>query len=236
MTPASSSPVIELSHITKVYPGKVEVLALKDITLKVHRGERIAILGKSGSGKSTLLNLVGLLDAPTQGNLYVHGKEQSELTDKEAGQFRRYQVGFVFQFFNLLPTLTLKDNLLLPLELIGEKDRSFLKILLEKTELENKLERYPEELSGGEQQRAAIVRALVKKPSIVLADEPTGNLDSQTGRAIVHLMNEICHDLSITLIMATHSQEAASICGRILELRDGHLTAGYPSPASLLNE
>ena len=224
-SPGSSSkvPVIELIGVRKVYPGKVEVEALRDINLKVYKGERIAILGKSGSGKSTLLNLLGLLDVPTGGQIFIRGKKQSHLSDKEAGMFRRYYVGFVFQFFNLLPTLTLRDNLLLPLELAGERDHSFFFSLLEKTGLADKLDRYPEELSGGEQQRAAIIRALIKKPSVVLADEPTGNLDSQTGHTIVRLMNEICHDFAITLIMATHSREAASICQKTLRLHDGHL-------------
>jgi len=221
--PSSEDPVIELHNVRKVYPGKVEVEALRDINLKTYRGERIAILGKSGSGKSTLLNLIGLLDAPTSGQIFIRGKEQSHLSDRDAGMFRRYHVGFVFQFFNLLPTLTLRDNLMLPLELAGERDNSFFISLLEKTGLTDKLERYPEELSGGEQQRAAIIRALIKKPAIVLADEPTGNLDSQTGHTIVHLMNEICRDFAITLIMATHSGEAASICQRTLRLRDGRL-------------
>lgn len=217
------TPVIELHNVRKTYLGKVEVEALRDITLKIYEGERIAILGKSGSGKSTLLNLVGLLDAPTSGELFIRGREQSHLSDSDSGLFRRYHVGFVFQFFNLLPTLTLRDNLLLPLELIGENDHRFLNQLIKKTDLNDKLDRYPEELSGGEQQRAAIVRALVKKPAILLADEPTGNLDSQTGHTIVRLMNEICSDFTITLIMATHSREAASICQKTLMLHDGRI-------------
>ncbi len=232
ISPSHGTPVIELCNVSKTYFGKVEVEALRDVTLRIYEGERIAILGKSGSGKSTLLNLIGLLDDPTSGKVFIRGKEQSHLSDRDTGLFRRYHVGFVFQFFNLLPTLTLRDNLLLPLELIGERDHRFLNRLIEKTDLTDKLDRYPEELSGGEQQRAAIVRALVKKPAVILADEPTGNLDSQTGHTIVRLMNEICNDFNIALIMATHSKEAASICPKTFRLRDGRLipsnhTHGY---------
>ena len=187
-------------------------------------GRRLAILGKSGSGKSTLLNLLSLIDNPTSGRLLIDGRDATTFSEAETTRFRRYDVGFVFQFFNLIPTLTLRDNIMLPLELIGqEKQLELFHHLVKETEINEQLDRYPEEVSGGQQQRAAIVRALVKKPRLLLADEPTGNLDFATGCQVVELMNHICRQENITLVMATHSQDAAGICEQTIRLRDGHI-------------
>jgi len=215
---------LTLARISKTYRAKVPVTALKDISLDIPMGRRLAILGKSGSGKSTLLNLLSLIDNPTSGRLLIDGRDATTFSEAETTRFRRYDVGFVFQFFNLIPTLTLRDNIMLPLELIGqEKQLELFHHLVKETEINEQLDRYPEEVSGGQQQRAAIVRALVKKPRLLLADEPTGNLDFATGCQVVELMNHICRQENITLVMATHSQDAAGICEQTIRLRDGHI-------------
>ena len=213
-----------LNNITKTYRVKVPVVALKNVSLNIPAGRRLAILGKSGSGKSTLLNLLSLIDNPTSGRLLIDGRDATTFSEAETTRFRRYDVGFVFQFFNLIPTLTLRDNIILPLELIGqEKQQDLFHHLVKETDINEQLDRYPEEVSGGQQQRAAIVRALVKKPRLLLADEPTGNLDFDTGCQVVELMNHICRQENITLVMVTHSQDAAGICEQTIRLRDGHI-------------
>lgn len=217
-------PYLTLEGISKTYRAKVPVAALKNISLDIPLGRRLGILGKSGSGKSTLLNLLSLIDNPTSGRLLIDGRDAMTFSEKEITHFRRYDVGFVFQFFNLIPTLTLRDNIMLPLELIGqEKQLELFHHLVSETEISEQLDRYPEEVSGGQQQRAAVVRALVKKPRLLLADEPTGNLDFATGCQVVALMNRICQQENITLVMVTHSQDAAAICEQTIRLRDGHL-------------
>ena len=217
-------PYLVLDKISKIYPAKVPVRALENISLTIPGGRRLAILGKSGSGKSTLLNLLSLIDSPTSGRLMIDGREAAHFNEQETTRFRRYDVGFVFQFFNLIPTLTLRDNIMLPLELIGrEKELELFRHLVEETGISEQLDRYPEEVSGGQQQRAAVVRALVKKPRLLLADEPTGNLDFTTGCQVVELMNRICRQENTTLVMVTHSREAAAICEQTIQLRDGHL-------------
>ena len=217
-------PYLTLEEISKTYQAKVPVVALKNISLDIPLGRRLGILGKSGSGKSTLLNLLSLIDYPTSGRLLIDGRDAMTFSETEITRFRRYDVGFVFQFFNLIPTLTLRDNIMLPLELIGqEKQLELFHHLVNETDISDQLDRYPEEVSGGQQQRAAVVRALVKKPRLLLADEPTGNLDFATGCQVVELMNQICRQENITLIMVTHSLDAASICEQTIQLRDGHL-------------
>ncbi len=221
---------LQLRQISKIYPGKIPVTALKEINLDLRPGERLAVLGKSGSGKSTLLNLLALIDRPTGGRLLVHNRDSSSFTSREATLFRRREVGFVFQFFNLIPTLTLRDNIMLPLERLGgHHDRDFFTFLVSRAGIAQRLDNYPEEVAGGEQQRAAVVRALVKKPRLLLADEPTGNLDHETGRQIVSLMAEICRQQQTTMVMVTHSLEAAAICGRTVHIRDGHLVETPPA-------
>jgi ABC-type lipoprotein export system ATPase subunit len=215
---------LTLNKISKTYGAKVPVAALKDISLDIPMGRRLAILGKSGSGKSTLLNLISLIDSPTSGRLLIDGRDITTFSEAETTRFRRYDMGFVFQFFNLIPTLSLHDNIMLPLELIGqEKQLDLFHHLVEETDISKQLDRYPEEVSGGQQQRAAIVRALVKKPRLLLADEPTGNLDFSTGCQVVELMNRICRQENITLVMVTHSMDAADICEQTIRLRDGHI-------------
>ncbi len=218
-----SQPFIKLEKIAKTYPGAVPVTALKKIDLTITTGERLALLGKSGSGKSTLLNLLALIDKPSQGRLLIDNREVTAFSEKDATRYRRRDIGFIFQFFNLLPTLTLRENITLPMELLGHQDDPLLTSLSREAGIENKLDRYPEEVSGGEQQRAAVIRALVKKPRLILADEPTGNLDLDTGLHIVGLMNEICKTFGTALVMVTHSPDAAATCGRRLKIVDGCL-------------
>jgi putative ABC transport system ATP-binding protein len=216
---------LSLRHIARTYPGAVPVPALIDINLELAAGERLAVLGKSGSGKSTLLNLLALIDLPTAGTLLIDGRDAAGYREIDATRFRRREVGFVFQFFNLIPTLTLRDNIMLPLELLGApRGGELFDRLVGQTGIGALLDRYPEEVSGGEQQRAAIVRALIKKPRLLLADEPTGNLDHATGNLIVTLMNDICDEFNTTLVMVTHSREAAAICRRTVHIMDGVIT------------
>lgn len=216
-------PLIKLEKIAKTYTGAVPVSALKEIDLEIDPGQRLALLGKSGSGKSTLLNLLALIDKPSSGQLLIDNRDTKSFSESEATLYRRRDIGFIFQFFNLLPTLTLRENITLPMELLGHKDDDLLKHLSREAGIENKLERYPEEVSGGEQQRAAVIRALVKKPRLILADEPTGNLDLETGLHIVGLMNEICQTFGTALVMVTHSREAAETCDQRLKIVDGSL-------------
>ena len=214
---------IKLEKISKTYPGAVPVTALKEVDLTITVGERLALLGKSGSGKSTLLNLLALIDKPSSGRLLINNRDTAEFSEKDSTSYRRRDIGFIFQFFNLLPTLTLRENISLPMELLAQKDDALLISLSREAGIENKLDRYPEEVSGGEQQRAAVIRALVKKPRLILADEPTGNLDLETGLHIVGLMNEICKTFGTALVMVTHSREAADTCNRRLRIVDGSL-------------
>ena len=225
MNYANSTPqsFIKLEKISKTYPGIVPVTALKEINLTITIGERLALLGKSGSGKSTLLNLLALIDKPSRGQLLIDNRNSTGFSEKDATRYRRREIGFIFQFFNLLPTLTLRENITLPMELLGHKDDALMSSLCREAGIENQLDRYPEEVSGGEQQRAAVIRALVKKPRLILADEPTGNLDLETGLHIVGLMNEICKTFGTALVMVTHSREAADTCGRRLKIVDGCL-------------
>ncbi len=225
MNYANSTPqsFIKLEKISKTYPGIVPVTALKEINLTITIGERLALLGKSGSGKSTLLNLLALIDKPSRGQLLIDNRNSTGFSEKDATRYRRRDIGFIFQFFNLLPTLTLRENITLPMELLGHKDDALMSSLCREAGIENQLDRYPEEVSGGEQQRAAVIRALVKKPRLILADEPTGNLDLETGLHIVGLMNEICKTFGTALVMVTHSREAADTCGRRLKIVDGCL-------------
>ncbi|HDS15636.1 MAG TPA: ABC transporter ATP-binding protein [Proteobacteria bacterium] len=215
--------MITLEKISKIYPGAVPVTALTQIDLVIKPGERLALLGKSGSGKSTLLNLLALIDKPSGGRLTIDDRAAEDFSENDATRYRRRDLGFIFQFFNLLPTLTLRENICLPMELLGHDDHGLMMELCREAGICDQLDRYPEEVSGGEQQRAAVIRALVKKPRLILADEPTGNLDLDTGLHIVSLMNEICDRFNTALVMVTHSREAASVCSRRLKIIDGRL-------------
>ncbi len=218
-------PLVKLDNITKRYPSGVssEVLPLKEINLEIFQGERIVLLGKSGSGKSTFLNLVGGVDSPTSGKIFVNGTEITSLSLNDLAEYRRRTVGFIFQSFNLFSTLTVGENLMLPLHLLGISDPAQARNMLTAVGLEGHWDKFPEQLSGGEQQRVAIGRALVKEPRIILADEPTGNLDYETGNSILELINLICREKSSTLIMVTHSSEALWIADRKFRLKQGSL-------------
>lgn len=219
-------PVVELVSVTKRYDGKRQVVALDGIDLTVARGELTAILGPSGSGKSTLLNLIGGLDRPTSGEVVVVGHRLSGLSDDELTRVRRDTIGFIFQFFNLLPTLTCLENVALPLHLRGwprHRARERAHELVELVGLGARVDHRPDELSGGERQRVAIARALAVYPPILLADEPTGNLDTATGAEILALIRDLHDRLGATVLIVTHDLSVARVCRRRLTLRDGRL-------------
>lgn len=231
--PDPSEPKIRLVRVSKDY-GAHQVHALCDVSLMVAEGEFVALMGPSGCGKSTLLNLLGAMDQPTSGDIFMHvptGRVNlSQMDDAGLTVFRREQVGFVFQFFNLLSTLTVRENVALPLELGGAKGRmreadrvrkvgEFLALV----NLSERSDFFPAQLSGGEMQRAAIARALIHDPALILADEPTGNLDTENGSVILHLLKTIAKEQGKTIVMATHSEDAASYADRVIRIRDGRL-------------
>jgi putative ABC transport system ATP-binding protein len=215
-------PVIRIVDLWKSYDQNgSEVPALRGASIEIRRGERVALLGKSGSGKSTLFNLIAGLDRPTKGRIEVEGQDLESLGEKGRTALRRMKLGFIFQFFNLLPTLTVFENVFLSLELANRLQPEGAFQALKEVGLEGKEQRYPNELSGGEQQRVAIARAIVKRPSLILADEPTGNLDTTTGNQILDLLTRRCHESGTTLIMATHSPLTCRYATRILRMIDG---------------
>jgi len=193
--------------------------------MEIARGEVVALIGKSGSGKTTLLNLLAGLDRPSRGTIEVEGQNLESLGEKGRTLLRRYRLGFVFQFFNLLPTLTVLENVYLPLELAGISSPENAREALGKLGLEGKERRYPHELSGGEQQRVAIARAVVKKPALILADEPTGNLDTTTGRQILEMLTTRCRESGMSLLMVSHSPTATGFAERVLSMIDGVIAA-----------
>jgi len=202
--------------------GATAVQALRGVSLEVRNGQLVAVMGPSGSGKSTLMHILAGLDKPTSGTVTIAGTEITGLDDTDLTHLRRDHIGFVFQFFNLLPMLTAEENVVLPLSIAGEKpDRAWLEELLTKTGLADRRKHRPSELSGGQQQRVAIARALVTRPTILFADEPTGNLDSKTGGEILELLRDSARDYNQTIVMVTHEARAAAIADRILFLADG---------------
>ena len=217
--------MIRLINVHKHYlQGRNKITALAGLSLDIQKGEFAAVMGPSGSGKSTLLHLIGGLDRPTEGQVLVDGRIISQMVDDEATLFRRTRIGFVFQFFNLLPTLAAVENVMLPLILDGRSSAESnlrAQTLLERVGLEGRRDHLPEELSGGEMQRLAIARALAFNPPILLADEPTGNLDSKNGAAVLELLRQINTEQRCTVVMVTHNQEAAGYGDRIVHLRDG---------------
>ena len=217
--------MIRCIDVRKVYrQGNNEIIALDGVSLDIAKGEFAVIMGPSGSGKSTLLHLIGGLDRPTSGELLVDQRLVGQMADDQVTLFRRTRIGFIFQFFNLLPTLTALENVALPFVLDGrskEEAEQRAKMLLDKVGLENRKDHLPEEMSGGEIQRIAVARALAFDPPILLADEPTGNLDSKTGESILSLLRQINRDAGCTIVMVTHSQEAAGYGGRTIFFRDG---------------
>ena len=223
------SKILELIHVEKIYGEKEnQVKALKDINIQVKEGEFIAIVGTSGSGKSTLLNLVGGLDTPTKGKILVKEKEIGSLTRKELTIFRRRNIGFVFQNYSLMPVLNVYDNVALPVtfDKVKHINRKYIEELLKELGIWDKRKKYPNELSGGQQQRVAIARALVNKPAILLADEPTGNLDSATTIEVIGLLKASCRKYNQTILMVTHNEAIAQICDRIIHIEDGMVTSG----------
>ncbi len=220
--------VLKTKNLKKYYgSGDSLIKALDGVDFSVERGEFVAVVGTSGSGKSTLLNMMGGLDNPTEGSVSVDGKEISGMTADELTVFRRRQIGFVFQNYNLVPMLNVYENIILPIELDGNKvDRDFIDSVLGMLHLDDKLERFPNNLSGGQQQRIAIARAIASKPAIILADEPTGNLDSKTGQEVLGLLKQSAERFGQTLVMITHNLEIAQLADRIVRIEDGKIVSG----------
>ncbi|GLC89855.1 ABC transporter ATP-binding protein [Lysinibacillus piscis] len=217
-------PILQIKDITKVYEGKVTHRALNQLSFDVELGEFLAVMGPSGSGKTTLLNVISTIDEPTSGEIIVDGMNPHQLNATELAYFRRRQLGFVFQDFNLLPTLTVEENIVLPLTLDQqplEVMESRLTSIVEKLDLTAILPKRPNEISGGQAQRTAIGRALIHNPSLILADEPTGNLDSNSSRDVLELLTKINQERKTTIVMVTHDPIAASYCDRVLFIKDG---------------
>ncbi len=222
-TETAADAVVSARDVTRRYgEGDTAVDALRGITLDVAQGKLTAVMGPSGSGKSTLMHILAGLDRPTSGSVSIDGTEITNLGDNDLTKLRRRHIGFVFQFFNLLPMLTAQENILLPLELSGKKpEKAFVDDLIHKVGLSDRLKHRPSELSGGQQQRVAIARGLVSRPTVMFADEPTGNLDSQTSAEILELLAESVESYGQTTVMVTHDPRAAAIADRVLFLADG---------------
>ena len=217
--------ILETKDLRKFYgSGDTQVKALDGVDLSVENGEFVAIVGTSGSGKSTLLHMLGGLDRPTSGAVLVDGKDIFSLKDEELTIFRRRKIGFVFQSYNLVPVLSVYENIVLPIQLDGGKeDQSYVNQVIEALGLEQKLQNLPSQLSGGQQQRVAIARALATKPAIILADEPTGNLDSKTSQDVLSLMKVTGQKFAQTMVMITHNEEIAQMADRIVRIEDGRI-------------
>jgi putative ABC transport system ATP-binding protein len=224
--------LVRLRGLSRSYQeGERTHRVLDRVDGELQRGERVALLGPSGSGKSTLLNLVSGIDSPDEGSVEVDGEDLTRMDERARTLFRRRRIGFVFQFFNLLPTLTVEENLLLPLELagtVGAAERARARALLEAVGLGSRADAFPDRLSGGEQQRIAVARALVHRPSLVLADEPTGNLDAETGERVLELLDTLVRETGSTLLIVTHAAEVARRMDRVLTLRGGALVEVAP--------
>ncbi|BCK83950.1 macrolide ABC transporter ATP-binding protein [Pusillibacter faecalis] len=217
--------ILETRELRKIYgSGNTEVRALDGVNLSVEKGEFVAVVGTSGSGKSTLLHMLGGLDRPTSGTVTVDGRELSALKDEALTIFRRRKIGFVFQNYNLVPVLNVRENIILPIQLDGNQpDKAYVAQIIETLGLESKLQNLPGNLSGGQQQRVAIARALAAKPAIILADEPTGNLDSATSQDVMGLLKVTSEKFSQTVVMITHNEEIAQMADRIIRIEDGRI-------------
>ena len=231
---SSNGAVVSAVSLTRRYgEGEAAVDALKGVSLDVQPGQLVAVMGPSGSGKSTLMHLLAALDKPTSGTVAIAGQDVGSLSDGKVTLLRRKHIGFVFQFFNLLPMLSAEENVLLPLSIAGEKpDPEFFADLMNRVGLTDRKHHRPSELSGGQQQRVAIARALVARPTVGFADEPTGNLDSKTGQEILDLLRSSTSDLGQTMVMVTHDAQAASIADRVLFLADGVVVRELPKSAA----
>ncbi len=223
--------IIECKNVWKIYnPGSsAEVKALRGIDLSVKEGSFISIMGSSGSGKSTLLHIIGCLDKPTKGKVYVDGKDVTQLNDKQLAMIRRYTIGFVFQFFNLIPSLTALENVMLPMIFAGVKKSERVrraKHLLKELGLAHRINHKPNQLSGGERQRVAIARALANDPKIILADEPTGNLDSRSGKSVMEIFQRLNKEKGKTIVLITHDPEVAKYADKIVKIKDGKIEGG----------
>jgi putative ABC transport system ATP-binding protein len=224
--------IVRVVDLWKEYPsdGQKGTAALRGADFEIRSGEIVVLLGKSGSGKSTLLNLLAGIDRPTKGRIEVEGRDLGAMGEKGRTQWRRRRLGFIFQFFNLLPTLNAFENVFLSLELAGHPDPRLALKALQEVGLDGKDHRYPHELSGGEQQRVAIARAMVKEPFLILADEPTGNLDSQTGRQVLDMLVERCRRTTSALLIASHTSSTCRYADRVVRIVDGVIVEGDPSP------
>ena len=232
MNTPSDSAAASATNVSKIYGhDDSEVRALDDVTIQFKKGHFTAIMGPSGSGKSTLMHCMAGLDSLTTGSVAINGIELSGLSDKALTQLRREQIGFIFQAFNLIPTLNAKENIVLPLSLGGQKgDGAWIENVIDAIGLRDRLEHRPSELSGGQQQRVAVARALASKPAIIFADEPTGNLDSKTGGEVLSFMRRAVTDLGQTIVMVTHDAVAASYADRIVFLKDGKIAGEMTEP------
>jgi putative ABC transport system ATP-binding protein len=225
--PIMTGPLIEFRNLSKSYrEAERDHLVLENVNAEINEGEFVVLVGKSGCGKSSLLNLISGIDAPSSGDIFVNNESLTDMNEEKRTLFRRRNIGIVFQSFNLIPTLTVTDNLLLPLELtkqLDEESRSRAKDLLEQLGMTQRADYYPDKLSTGEQQRIAIARALIHQPSIILADEPTGNLDQETGKEVLALLDQLVRQAGKTMVMVTHSQEVIGLADRLMTIRDCHL-------------
>ena len=229
---------VEVKDLVKIYKlGAVQIKALRGVSFSCKRGEMVAVVGPSGSGKTTLLNLIGTLDKPTNGQVFIEGTDVTKLNEKKLTLLRRQKIGFVFQFFNLIPVLTAFENVELPMLIAGVKKdirEKRAQHLLELVGLADRMHHKPDELSGGEQQRVAIARALANKPSLLLADEPTGDLDTETGLKVVNLMKDLTKKENATAIIVTHDLDIAGIADRILKMRDGKIINEEEAPQEIV--
>jgi len=231
LTVVKNSAIIHLEKVWKIYDmGEVKVHALKKIDLEVKRGEFLVVLGKSGSGKSTMMNVIGCLDVPTKGKLFLDGKNVAEMQESDLAQIRGKKIGFVFQQFNLIPTMSALENVMLPGDFQGVADdelRSNAKRWLRFVDMADRMDHRPPELSGGQMQRVAIARALINNPEIVLADEPTGNLDSKTGENIINLLKQLNRKEKMSVVIVTHDRSVIKYADRVVELQDGEIMKEY---------
>ena len=220
--------ILKADNLVKIYgQGENEVKALNNVSLEIEEGEFVSIVGSSGSGKSTLLNMLGGLDRLTSGDIYINNKKLGDMKDEELTIFRRRNIGFVFQNYNLVPILNVYENIVLPIELDGMKiDEEYIDSIINILGLSQKLTNMPNNLSGGQQQRVAIARAIATKPAIILADEPTGNLDSKTSMDVIGLLKMTSHKFNQTIVMITHNEEIAQLADRIIRIEDGKIARG----------